>query len=250
MTAQKWLGWRRFLCSFGFLFSIVQTTLLVVSIWVVGDGIDESSGFFVGPAAKPLIDLGAKYTWAILEENEWHRLFMPMMLHAGWLHLFMNLSMQARIGINLEVEWGHANWLTIYILSGLYSFLCSAYFLPEHISVGCSGALMGLMGAWFVWSWITWNPKRELITRIVEILVLGTSILIIICQSWMPRVDYACHAGGLFAGAFVAMILFSSRLKVHRKRTLFAGVTLFVLLVAGTLVPFMMLDTEDLVITY
>jgi len=66
----------------------------------------------------------------------------------------------------------------------------------------------------------------------------------------MPRVDYACHAGGLLAGVFLAMALFSFKLKERRKRTLIAGVTLSILLFWGTWIPFKVMDTDDLQIDY
>jgi len=159
--------------------------------------------------------------------------------------------MQLRIGIPLEVDWGHFTFLFVYVVTGIYSQLCSAYFLPENISVGCSGSIMGILGAWFVWSWITWDPKRELINRITEMMVLAAVIVVVICQSWMPMVDYACHAGGLIMGIPLGMALFFYRVPfgdagVQRRRTLITGIVGCLALWFAVFIPFIKMDTSDL----
>merc|ERR1719316_765197 len=110
MTTQKTTGWKRYLGSWAFVLGVLQIFLLAYSIWGLGEGVDESSGWLLGPTALPLIDLGAKYTWRILEHNEWWRLLAAVNLHGGWVHITMNLSLQLRMGVQLETEWGHTRW--------------------------------------------------------------------------------------------------------------------------------------------
>merc|ERR1719499_2376213 len=115
---------------------------------------DENPMF--GPHYYTLDVLGAKNVARIMVLNEWWRLVTPMLLHTGVFHLLGNLLVQLRTGSQLEYLWGHASWLFIYIVSGVYATLCSCVMLPGGLSVGSSGALCGLIGAWFAFTLITW----------------------------------------------------------------------------------------------
>lgn len=248
MTTEKVIGWRRFLLSWCMLFSLAQISILSYSIWGMGSDINAARGVFLGPSAVALLNLGAKHTKSVLEEDEWYRIAAPMFLHGGFLHLVMNLTLQIRTAVGLEVTWGHTRFVTIYVGSGIYSFYASCLLLPEAISVGCSGAIMGVIGAWFVFSWITWSKERDLLSRVIELFYAGTSIAIVVSQSWLPNVDWACHIGGLLAGVALAMVLFASELKARRKQiqTIASGLVLLAGLVTGVTIPLLQMNTDKL----
>jgi len=246
MMAQKAKAWRRFIISWSFLLTVAQIVLLCYTIWVVGDGIDEESGMMFGPSVQDLIDVGARDTKLILEKNQWWRLASPIMLHGGFFHLFMNALLQVRVATGLEAKWGSMKFIVIYAFSGVYSFMASAYLLTDSVSVGASGSLMGIMGGWFVHAWITWDPARDLISRITELLSVGFGIVLILSQSFMPRTDWACHVGGLFAGCAVAMAIFGAMLKKRKVLTCVSGFVIYCGLVAATLVPLLSVDTDDI----
>lgn len=80
-----------------------------------------------------------------------------MFLHAGVIHFVGNALMAIRIGVYLEESWGRWQWLLVYIATGVYATLCSCVMLPDYIGVGASGAIMGLVGAWFVDICLSWE---------------------------------------------------------------------------------------------
>ena len=79
-------------------------------------------------------------------------LLTSMFLHAGWLHLIGNMWFLWIFGDNIEDYLGHFNYLIFYLVSGIgaslfHILLNSNSDLP---SVGASGAIAGVMGAYFL----------------------------------------------------------------------------------------------------
>ncbi len=79
-------------------------------------------------------------------------LLSSMFLHASWLHLIANMWALWIFGDNIEDYLGHFLYLLVYLASGLagsllHVLLNSASLVP---SVGASGAIAGIMGAYFV----------------------------------------------------------------------------------------------------
>jgi membrane associated rhomboid family serine protease len=75
-----------------------------------------------------------------------------MFMHAGWLHIIFNMWWLWIFGDNVEGSLGHFRYLVFYLLSGLGASLVHILFnwgspVP---SVGASGAIAGVMGAYFV----------------------------------------------------------------------------------------------------
>ena len=134
---------RRGYCSI--FFSVVQTVILGCMLWQCGLAPMDINPM-VGPFPDALSYWGGKNTVLILEDSEYWRLLTPIFLHAGVIHLLGNISVQLETGSFFEREWGSATWLAIYIVSALGSSIFSCDSMPNSISVGSSGAVMGLFG--------------------------------------------------------------------------------------------------------
>lgn len=78
--------------------------------------------------------------------------FTTMFLHGSWAHLLGNMWFLWIFGDNVEDRLGHFRYLLFYILSGLGADL--AHYLLNMNSqvpaVGASGAIAGVLGAYFV----------------------------------------------------------------------------------------------------
>ncbi|CAK0867773.1 unnamed protein product [Prorocentrum cordatum] len=140
-------GWTRYFCSISFLLALPMIAYVLLPFFVV----DDYTNY------KRHDVYGAKNAAKIVYEGEWWRLLTPIMLHTGWFHLVTNLGVQLRAAITLEYLWGHHIWLVIYAGSGAYGNLVSCAYFPHYISVGASGALCGLIGAWPVYLLMTWD---------------------------------------------------------------------------------------------
>jgi membrane associated rhomboid family serine protease len=78
--------------------------------------------------------------------------FTSMFLHAGWLHLLGNMLFLYIFGDNVEDRLGHFRYLITYLLCGVGASLAHLVFnLHSRVpTVGASGAIAGVLGAYFV----------------------------------------------------------------------------------------------------
>src|SRR5699024_3392110 len=85
---------------------------------------------------------------ALVQSGEVWRVITSAFLHAGLIHLVVNMYSLAIIGTQVETFIGKWKFLGIYLISAISGNLLSLTFSSVNIiSVGASGALFGLMGA-------------------------------------------------------------------------------------------------------
>jgi membrane associated rhomboid family serine protease len=75
-----------------------------------------------------------------------------MFLHGGWLHLIGNMWVLYIFGDNVESYMGHGKYLVFYLLCGASAALIHVLTnLQSSLpTIGASGAIAGIMGAYFV----------------------------------------------------------------------------------------------------
>jgi rhomboid protease GluP len=78
--------------------------------------------------------------------GEWQRLLTSMFVHAGFFHLVVNLMGLAAVGFITERLVGSLTFASAYFAAGLMSSLVSVSVDPLGLSVGASGAIMGIYG--------------------------------------------------------------------------------------------------------
>jgi len=73
-------------------------------------------------------------------------------LHAGWMHIIWNMVYLWIFGDNVEDRLGHVGYLIFYLGAGAAAGLLQVLFNPFSgvPMVGASGAIAGVMGAYFV----------------------------------------------------------------------------------------------------
>ena len=79
-------------------------------------------------------------------------IFTSMFLHGGWLHLIFNMWALWIFGDNVEDYLGHSLYLVLYFVCGIAAALLHTLFNRASTvpSVGASGAIAGVMGAYFL----------------------------------------------------------------------------------------------------
>jgi membrane associated rhomboid family serine protease len=79
-------------------------------------------------------------------------LFTSMFLHGGWMHIIANMWALWIFGDNVEDRLGHFRYLVFYLVCGVAASALQIVLTPNsHVpSVGASGAIAGVMGAYFV----------------------------------------------------------------------------------------------------
>jgi len=75
-----------------------------------------------------------------------------MFMHAGWLHLLGNMLFLWIFGDNVEEGMGHLRYLIFYLLCGLGASMVHVLVNADDLipSLGASGAIAGVMGAYLV----------------------------------------------------------------------------------------------------
>lgn len=143
-----------------------------------------------------------------------------MFLHGSWLHVIGNMWFLWIFGDNIEDYLGHFKYLLFYLLSGISASVLHILFnLNSKVpSVGASGAIAGVMGAYFVL-----YPRARVLTLVPLIvfftfwwlpawIFLGYWFLIQFLSGAATSIAYTSQTGGGIAfwahvGGFAAGIL-------------------------------------------
>lgn len=200
-------------------FCVIQCIILPLMMWQCGIA-PFNINPMIGPYPDALNYWGAKNAVLIIEDGEFWRLFTPVFLHAGIIHLAGNVMVQADAGNQWEKEWGSLIWIIVYVGSAFGSSVFSCCFMPDNISVGSSGAVMGLFGAKLSEILLLCCEKStneveragERSRKQQATLVIG-GIVIVMAMSFIPYVDWAAHLGGVLAGFVLGLVCFSFKIR-------------------------------------
>jgi membrane associated rhomboid family serine protease len=82
----------------------------------------------------------------------WGAVLTSMFLHGGWLHVIGNMLYLWIFGDNVEDRLGHVGYVVFYLAAGTTAALLQVMMAPGSMvpMVGASGAIAGVMGAYFV----------------------------------------------------------------------------------------------------
>lgn len=137
--------------------------------------------------------------------GEWWRLITPIFLHSGLLHFFFNSYLLLNLGPIVEEIYGSARYWVIYLCCGIAGCMASQF--PRFvITVGASGAIMGLIGLLLVYGY----RSGGLLGQSMKTLVLRLGLYTIVLSIFF-NIDHLNHLGGLACGALLALIVPSAR---------------------------------------
>ena len=82
----------------------------------------------------------------------WSAVITSMFLHGGWLHIAGNMLYLWLFGDNVEDRLGHGRFLVFYVACGSVAAVTHVAMSPLSTTptIGASGAIAGVMGAYFV----------------------------------------------------------------------------------------------------
>ncbi|PSS34326.1 RHOMBOID-like protein [Actinidia chinensis var. chinensis] len=184
------------------MFVVANVAVFVVAMYV--NNCPKNNSGSKGKCVARLKKLGAlERTKMVHEHQEW-RLITCMWLHAGLIHLLVNMLGLIFIGIRLEQQFGFIRIGIIYLLSGFGGSILSSLFIKNSVSVGASGALFGLLGAMLselITNWTIYSNKAAALLTLVVVLVINLGIGI------LPRVDNFAHIGGFLTGFLLGFVL-------------------------------------------
>jgi len=187
----------------------VTTVLLIANILMFGVTylamVSEGSGgglsILWGIRGEVVYRLGASFGPAIFGLHEWWRLVTAMFLHGGLIHIGFNMLALMQFGPALEELYGSARYLFLYVVTGVFGFLVSAWF--GNYSLGASGALLGLIGLMLA---ITSKRGGAFMRDLRARLITSVAILFFLGFSGVGIDNYA-HGAGLALGFVLGKVL-------------------------------------------
>lgn len=177
--------------------------------------VPKSQNPMIGPSAQVMVNYGAKEAGLVIGRGEWWRCITAIFLHAGILHILSNGAIQLRVGGYLNYVFGTVNWILIYFISGFFGNMMSCVYSPDSISLGSSGAVLGILSAWIVWIIFRWRkiPARLHLNRNAQLFVVTACVVITLATSFSRYVDWAAHYGGAIMGILWGVLLISKELE-------------------------------------
>lgn len=173
-------------------------TTVLIALILLAFGAEKFTG-------QPIAEIYANYPHLVRDGQYW-RMLTAMFLHAGALHLAVNLIALFQLGRYYELMFGTRRFLLVYFACGLAASLASTLWNAGP-SVGASGAILGILGA-FIFS-IRRSPRWRL-SPVGRSLVAQGSFWIVanLVITWtVPQIDKAGHVGGLLCGLLLGAIL-------------------------------------------
>jgi membrane associated rhomboid family serine protease len=137
---------------------------------------------------------------AVADQGEWYRIVTSGFLHAGPLHLFLNMFVLYILGTILEEGIGTVRMLGIYFVSLLAGSFGALLLDPNELTVGASGAVYGIMAATFLVA--RQRGVEQLASQIGLWVVLNLAFTFTV-----PGISIGGHLGGLAGGAAAAGVI-------------------------------------------
>lgn len=200
---------RNLSADFGFTQLVIGAcvALWVVTLLVSGGGVGMGGGLLsaLSPSTAALLVFGASGAYPVFGMGRWWTVLSAGWLHAGLLHIGMNMYWLWQMGPALTELFGPARTVIIYTIGGVAGFTLSsvagAYFphLPflqaGGFTVGASAPLFGMIGALYHYGRSGSSIAKQMAVSImIQALVFGLLV---------PGIDNYAHLGG-FGGGYLA----------------------------------------------
>jgi membrane associated rhomboid family serine protease len=142
-------------------------------------------------------------------DGEWWRIVTGAFLHAGILHIALNMVALFFLGTLLEPGIGTPRFLAVYFVSLLAGSFGALLVTPDTPTVGASGAIFGLLSAAFVIA--RHRGVQQLASQLAFYIVLT-----LVFTFGAANISIGGHIGGLIAGALCGLLIVFSERRARR----------------------------------
>jgi membrane associated rhomboid family serine protease len=133
-------------------------------------------------------------------DGEQYRIVTSAFLHAGLLHLGLNMFVLYILGTLLEPAIGTARFIAIYAASILGGSFVALLLDPNELTVGASGGIFGLMAAAFL------IARHRGLDQLASQLGFFVVINLVFTFS-ISNISVGAHLGGLAGGALAGLVI-------------------------------------------
>ncbi len=153
---------------------------------------------------------------AFIEKGEYWRILTGAALHGGFLHIFFNGYALFGFGNLIEFLSNRAHLAIVFLLAIIGGGLMSLIFMPDALSVGASGGIMGLIGYLAVYGY---RRKQQLSPDFLKSMLINIGFIAAFGLVAYQIVDNFAHLGGLIVGAIYGMFQVPTDLHKNPRRT-------------------------------
>jgi membrane associated rhomboid family serine protease len=159
---------------------------------------------FISFQGQDLLKWGANHGYFV-KNGEYWRLLTSVFLHGGLFHIMYNMFALVFLGIFIEGKIGSWKYLILYLLTGISASIASTWWHnPPAVSVGASGAIFGLLGAFIALMLVKkYDKSFNKFFLIGTLIYAGINLLI----GLTGGIDNAAHIGGLLSGFVLGLII-------------------------------------------
>lgn len=187
---------------------------------LAGLGLDAGAAW-----TETLLRLGANHGALTLGRGQYWRVLSSAFLHENLLHLGMNMAALYSLGSLVERLAGAWRMALLYLLAALVAGVFSLFLLPSGgISLGASGAILGLAGALLAPRWRRHRDfPEDLAKRLYEWLFRPLLFLFAVGFGLQAlglpiQLDNGAHLGGLLCGLLLGYLLPSYLVRTARPK--------------------------------
>lgn len=139
--------------------------------------------------------------FAEIRQGQWWRLWSPIFLHFGFLHIIFNMLVFKDFGPLIEYQHGIARAL-IWVAAIAFISNISQYLVQGPQFGGMSGVLFGLLG--IIWTYKVFNPESEFSLPKSSVTML--LVWFFLCLfGIIPNIANMAHASGLTLGMLIGI---------------------------------------------
>ena len=140
---------------------------------------------------------------AFLKNHEYWRILTGGALHADFSHILFNGYALFSFGKTMEFLTNRAHLAIVFLLAVIGGGLMSLAFMPDGISVGASGGIVGLVGYLAVYGF----RRRQLLSpEFLKNILINIGIMTVFGIVAYKSIDNFGHLGGLLVGAIYGFI--------------------------------------------
>jgi len=187
-----------------FMSSIMIYLMLVIFIFQLYKGLDP-----VYANGNELLELGANRKSETIGKGQLWRLITSIFLHGSYRHLALNIVGLIIASIYVEPTIGRVRFLLSFLLTGILGSLSSSLWYDNVISVGASGAILGIIGVATV---LYFSKELSRFEKRMILILLGPFTLFTLLWGLLGGIDNAAHIGGLLSGIVLGIVFIQSGL--------------------------------------
>lgn len=224
-----------------FVFPVYSVILIVclIAVSLCQFYVDGQDGILFGGETSML---AAGFVKPLFSYGQYWRILTGAALHGGLIHLAFNCYALYILGKLVEILSNRAHLAIMFLLATIGGGILSLIFLPEGVSVGASGGIIGFLGYLTIYGF----KRRKLLSNaFLKSMLFNVAFIAFIGIFVLPNIDNYGHLGGLLTGAIYGIFQISGDVykdpRQVGKATKFAGLTALGIFIAVSILSLLIL---------